>query len=127
MAKRGGYYHYRHYQGKGSAAKTALAVFLVLVILIAAAVIVLMQRSIVYDETGTPQIELPWQADASKGAEVPPLELVIENPSETPQKAEVPVSMPEDPMTEDSAETAPEEAAASGAETEPEETAETKS
>ena len=93
------YYNYRHYQGKANKAKTVLAVFLTLVIIIAVAVIVLMQRNVVYDETGTPHIELPWQEDISEEADVPPLELIIEGAEEAEQKKPT-AKMPEEPVSE---------------------------
>lgn len=78
MANRRGYYNYHHYRGKANKAKIALAVFLVLVILAAVAVI-LMQQNVVYDETGTPHIELPWKESAAAAeTERPALDLVIE-------------------------------------------------
>ena len=103
-----GHYNYRQYRGKPNKAKIALAVFLMLVILAAVAVI-LLQRNIVYDETGTPHIELPWQENAvPEDAEAPPLELVIEaTPDPQPKKTPEDVSgkMPEEPVSEDDSQT----------------------
>lgn len=78
MAGTRGYYNYR---GRKSKAKIALTVLLVLVIL-AAVVVMLLQRNIVYDETGTPRLELPWQAEEPAAVEGLPgpddLDLTIE-------------------------------------------------
>ena len=54
---------YRNYRGRTPKWKVVLAVVLVLVILTAGAVI-LMQRYIVYDETGTPHLRLPETAES---------------------------------------------------------------
>ena len=59
---------YRQYRGRVSKAKVAAAIFLVLVIL-AAVVVMIFQRNLVYDETGTPHLELPWET--GKTEEVP--------------------------------------------------------
>lgn len=74
---------YSTYRGRGPRWKIALAVLLALVILAAVAVMWL-QRHIVYDETGTPQLELPWQSGpkAEESGPLPPeeMELVIQEP-----------------------------------------------
>lgn len=71
---------YRSYRGKSSRKKGFLAFFLVLVIL-AAIVVAFLQRNMVYDETGTPHLEVPWQQEEEH--EVPvELDLVI-HPAET--------------------------------------------
>ena len=57
MARSRGYSSYRGRRSKG---KAALAAVLVLVIL-AAVVVILLQKHIVYDETGTPHLEVPWR------------------------------------------------------------------
>ena len=51
---------YHNYRGRTSKAKAALMILLGVVIL-AAVVVMLLQRNVVYDETGTPQLELPWK------------------------------------------------------------------
>ena len=62
---------YHNYRGRTSKGKIALTVLLVLVILIAV-VVMLLQRNIVYDETGTPHLELPWQEETpAEEAELP--------------------------------------------------------
>lgn len=77
MARNRGYNNYRGRRSKG---KAALAVLLVLVILAAAAVL-LLQRHIVYDETGTPRLEVPWVQDTEEDAEPEPeLDLVVQAP-----------------------------------------------
>jgi len=78
---------YRQYRGRTSKAKVAAAIFLVLVIL-AAIVVMIFQRNLVYDETGTPHLELPWES--GKPVEEPDssvkeeLDLTIEGPEEIP-------------------------------------------
>ena len=78
MAGTRGYYNYR---GRKSKTKIALTVLLVFVIL-AAVVVMLLQRNIVYDETGTPRLELPWQTEEPAEKEAVPgpddLDLTIE-------------------------------------------------
>lgn len=54
---------YHNYRGRTSKGKIVLAVVLVLVILAAIAVMIL-QRYIVYDESGRPHLELPWGEEA---------------------------------------------------------------
>ena len=71
--------YYRNYRGRRTKGKAALAVLLVLVIL-AAVVVILLQRHIVYDETGAPRLDVPWQ-EAEEGTVPPPeLDLVIQTP-----------------------------------------------
>ena len=74
---------YRNYRGRTSKGKFALAVVLVLVILAAITVMVL-QQYIVYDETGSPRIELPWQkgvpAEEENQEDVQDFDLKIEEP-----------------------------------------------
>ena len=72
---------YHSYRGRGSKWKIVLAVLLVLVIVAAVAVIML-QKYIFYDETGTPHLDVPWQEET---AEAPPedpvdLDLVVDEP-----------------------------------------------
>lgn len=77
MARNRGYNNYRGRRSKG---KAALAVLLVLVILAAAAVL-LLQRHIVYDETGTPRLEVSWGRDTGEDTEPEPeLDLVVQAP-----------------------------------------------
>ena len=69
---------YRSYRGKGSKKKLVLAVILLLVIL-AALVVALVQKHIVYDGSGSRQLEVPWQKDEPQGQEDPvELDLVIQ-------------------------------------------------
>ncbi len=76
---------YRNYRGRRSKGKIALAVLLVLVILAAAAVMFL-QQNIVYDKTGTPRLEVPWQKESVAEEEEPvDMDLVVQEP-ETPQR-----------------------------------------
>ena len=74
---------YHSYRGRRSKGKIALAVLLVLVILAAIAVM-LLSRQIVYDETGTPHLELPWQEEpaAETPPEEPELDLTIQEPEQ---------------------------------------------
>lgn len=98
MAKNRGYHSYR---GRRSKAKIALAVLLVLVILAAAAVI-LFQRNIVYDETGTPQLELPWLEKVPQESEepLPEVDLTIEEVPVPVEKEELRAfSVAEAPLT----------------------------
>ena len=76
---------YRNYRGRRSKGKIALAVLLVLVILAAAAVMFL-QQNIVYDKTGTPRLEVPWQKEPAVEEEEPvDMDLVVQEP-EVPQR-----------------------------------------
>ena len=74
---------YHSYRGRRSKGKIALAVLLVLVILAAIAVM-LLSRQIVYDETGTPHLELPWKEEpaAETPPEEPELDLTIQEPEQ---------------------------------------------
>ena len=74
---------YNNYRGRRSKGKAALAVLLILVIL-AAVVVILLQRNIIYDETGTPRMEVPWQGETTE-QETPfaGLDLVIQTPEKT--------------------------------------------
>ena len=73
--------YYRHYRGRRSKGKAALAAFLVLVIL-AAVVVIVMQRNVVYDETGAPRLEVPWQDEGeNETAPSAELDLVIQTPA----------------------------------------------
>lgn len=78
---------YSNYRGRRSKGKAALAVLLVLVILAALAVL-LLQRHIVYDETGAPRLEVPWSRDTAEDVSpadrVPELDLVVQ-PPKTPE------------------------------------------
>jgi len=71
---------YRAYRGKSSRKKGILAIFLVLVIL-AAIVVAFLQKNMVYDETGSPHLEVPWQQE-EENEEPVELDLVI-HPAET--------------------------------------------
>lgn len=74
---------YNNYRGRRSKGKTALAVLLILVIL-AAIVVILLQRHIIYDETGAPRMEVPWKDEAREEASSEPaLDLVIRPPEKT--------------------------------------------
>ena len=70
---------YHSYRGRTPRWRIAVMVLLVVVILAAIAVIVL-SRNIVYDETGTPQLELPWKEEPAEETPEPPLDLTIEEP-----------------------------------------------
>ena len=85
---------YSNYRGRGSGWRAALAVVLVLVILGCAGFLFL-QRHIVFDETGTPRMEFPWQRQpSSPSPEEPeaPAELTIEEP-EIPEEPEAPAAL----------------------------------
>lgn len=90
---------YRNYRGRTPKWKAVLAVVLVLVILAAICVIVL-QQHIVYDETGTPRLELPWQEAPEQEAPEDPGEVEL-----TIQKAEprevTAFAVPEGPLTQE--------------------------
>lgn len=92
---------YSSYRGRVPRWKILAAVLLVLVIL-AAVVVLLLQRHIVYDETGTPHLELPWQTEQTESPkEEPPIEnveLVIQSPEEEVEQYVVcDMSVPLDP------------------------------
>ena len=74
---------YNNYRGRRSRGKAAIAVLLILVILVAV-VVILLQRNIIYDETGTPRLEVPWQGETTE-EETPStgLDLVIQTPEKT--------------------------------------------
>ena len=80
---------YSGYRGRGGKGKIVLAAFLMLVIL-AAVVVMLLQRNIVYDAQGTPQLRLPWAdttgEEKAKEQETPDVDLVIQE-SEEPEPA----------------------------------------
>lgn len=71
--------YYRHYRGRRTKGKVALAVLLVLVIL-AALVVIRMQQHVVYDETGAPRLDVPWQEETAQEDTHLDLELVIQDP-----------------------------------------------
>lgn len=74
--------YYRGYRGRRTKGKAALAVLLLLVILAAVAVI-LLQKHVVYDETGAPRLEVPWQEEPVEETTQPELDLVIQEPEVT--------------------------------------------
>lgn len=88
---------YRNYRGRTPKWKAALAVVLVLVILAAIAVIALQQR-IVYDETGTPHLPLPWQERAEEPEGLGEVDITIQTP-EQKQEEITAFSVPEGPLT----------------------------
>ena len=103
MAMSRGYHNYR---GRRSRGKIALAVLLVLVILAAAAVMFL-QQNIVYDKTGTPHLEVPWQKEPAAEEEGPvDLDLVVQEPEVPHREATHAFSAAEEAMTLDSWHTA---------------------
>ena len=84
MATRG----YSGYEGRKSPWKIVAAILLVLVILAAAGVLVL-QRYLVYDASGTPHLRLPGQeeiktpassGDASSSEDLGPVDVTIDQP-----------------------------------------------
>ena len=77
--------YYRGYRGRRTKGKIALAVLLLLVILAAVAVI-LLQKNVVYDETGAPRLEIPWQEEPVEETTQPELDLVIQEPEVTTEK-----------------------------------------
>ena len=62
---------YRSYRGRPSRGRIVLTVLLVVVIAAAIAVM-LLSRNIVYDETGTPHLELPWQEETAPAENADP-------------------------------------------------------
>ena len=70
---------YHSYRGRTPRWRIAVMVLLVAVILVSVAVIAL-SRNIVYDESGTPQLELPWKEEPAEETPEPPLDLTIEEP-----------------------------------------------
>ena len=77
--------YYRGYRGRRTKGKIALAVLLLLVILAAVAVI-LLQKNVVYDETGAPRLEIPWQEEPVEETTQPELDLVTQEPEVTTEK-----------------------------------------
>ena len=73
---------YHSYRGRTPRWRIAVMVLLVIVILVSVAVM-LMARNIVYDESGTPHLELPWQEEPAEETPAPPLDLTIETPVKT--------------------------------------------
>lgn len=71
--------YYRNYRGRRTKGKAALAMLLVLVIL-AAVMVILLQRHIVYDETGAPRLDVPWQEEPVEEEPMVNLDLVIQDP-----------------------------------------------
>lgn len=78
---------YSSYRGRGSKAKKVLSVVLVLIIL-AAVGFMMLQRYIVYDETGRPYMEMPWQKDETPDTQ-----------PEAPQDLDVTIQEPEESET----------------------------
>lgn len=62
---------YHSYRGRTPRGRIVLMVLLVIVI-VAAVAVMLLSRNIVYDETGTPHLELPWQEEAPLAEEEVP-------------------------------------------------------
>lgn len=89
---------YRNYRGRTPKWKAALAVVLVLVILAAIAVIALQQR-IVYDETGTPHLPLPWQEKPEGPEDLGEVDITIQAPERQEEIAAF--SAPEGPLTQE--------------------------
>ncbi|MDO4314636.1 MAG: putative glycoside hydrolase [Oscillospiraceae bacterium] len=87
---------YRNYRGRTPKWKYVLAVVLVLVILASLAVIAL-QRHIVYDETGTPHLELPWQEQQERPEALGPVDITIQAPER--QETVCAFTVPETPLT----------------------------
>lgn len=93
--------YYRHYRGRRTKGKVALAVLLVLVIL-AALVVIRMQQHVVYDETGAPRLEVPWQEEPVQDEVHLDLDLVIQDPEKRIEEIRGVVLAPEQ-MTADGA------------------------
>ena len=71
---------YHSYRGRTPRGRIVLMVLLVIVI-VAAVAVMLLSRNIVYDETGTPHLELPWQEEAPLAEEEVPensLEITVQ-------------------------------------------------
>ena len=103
MAYSRGYHSYR-----GRTPKWRIAVIVLLVIVILAAIAVMaLSRYIVYDETGTPHLELPWQEEVpSAEKEVPEdsLEITIQEPEGL--QAVRAFALEETPLTQETLESA---------------------
>lgn len=76
-----GMWGYRSYRGRTPKWKIVLAVLLVLVIL-AAICVIFLQQHIVYDETGTPHLEVPWRETPEEESTQEPgqVEVTIQKP-----------------------------------------------
>lgn len=86
--------YYRHYRGRRTKGKVALAVLMVLVIL-AALMVIRMQRHVVYDETGAPRLDVPWQEETAQEDTHLDLELVIQDPEKRIEEIHGVVLLPE--------------------------------
>ncbi len=94
---------YNSYRGKTPIGKIILAIVLVLVIL-AAVAFLLLQKYIVYDDSGKPRLELPQsqetpssssaEGSSSQNDDLPPIQ--IQEPAETAVKG---ILLPEQPLT----------------------------
>ena len=97
---------YSSYRGRGAKWKIVLAIFLVLVILAAGAVLYL-QRSLIYDADGRPQLPLPSWLDNEAGEPDPPnetdplegLDVVIQPPEPQAPANTKAVSLPAQALT----------------------------
>lgn len=74
---------YHSYRGRGSKGKIVLAVLLVLVIL-ASIGFMMMQKYIVYDETGTPKLVLPEKTGEPQPPEEEPVNITIQEQEKKP-------------------------------------------
>ena len=92
-------HYYRHYRGRRTKGKVALAVLLVLVIL-AALVVIRIQQNVVYDETGAPRLDVPWREEPAQD-EVH-LDLVIQDPEKRIEEIRG-IVLPLEQMTADGA------------------------
>ena len=84
---------YHSYRGRRSKGQVALAVLLAVMILLSLAVM-LLSRHIVYDETGTPRLELPWGQDApeeTQPPQTPELTIQDEVPEQPPEEDKPPL------------------------------------
>ena len=68
---------YNRYRGRTAKWRTALAVFFILVI-IAAVIVMVLQKYVVYDDTGAPQLKLPFEKETVEDVpqEVPEVEII---------------------------------------------------
>lgn len=92
-----GYRGYRNYRGRGSKGKAALSVVLVLII-IASIVFMVLQKYIIYDETGTPHLALPQKEPTQTLQEDEELKLTIQSRLEE-QKLLRLFTVPQAPMS----------------------------
>lgn len=96
MAASRGYHSYR---GRGPKWKIFLAIFLIAVILGSVAVI-LLQGTVVFDENGKPQVQLPWKREEQPAPEEPDdVDLTIEEPPVSKPNVYTTLQLSDTPLT----------------------------